>query len=94
MFTIKLYRGSKMRIYEAGSFTVNSDGPAASGGRHEITLHDVPGQPDFRVDLTFENEPTTDAPVRYFDSAIIENASGKTTQMFSAAPSPTFSRAA
>lgn len=70
-------------MFEAGSFTVNSYGDF----HHEVTLHDVPGRDDFRVDITADEEPP-DGSVRYFDSAFIENANGKTSHVLVAQPSP------
>jgi len=89
MFTIKLYDGNKSRIYEAAYFTVNkgnqgsSDGPCYDWA--EITAHEVPGAGDLRFDI---------GPSPYEPSggnwrrAIIENQSGRTTEMIDHSMSP------
>lgn len=83
MFTIKFYSadGHRSVIREADSFTVlrGADGSA------EITLHQKSGE-DYRIDI----EGLHPAPPReegwppIFSKAIIENASGKTTEVISA----------
>jgi hypothetical protein len=80
MFTIKFYStgrnspdGYRQVIKEAESFTIlrGDDGTA------EITMHHPNG--DFRLDVN--DAPAPDGYVDRFESAIIENASGKTTEM-------------
>jgi hypothetical protein len=78
MFTIKFYStgpsGSRQVITEANSFTILR----ADDGTAEITLHQKSGD-DTRVDIN--DAPAQDGwPPRY-ESAIIENSAGKTTEM-------------
>lgn len=86
MFTIKFYsdNGYRQRILEAESFTVlRGDGDGA-----EITLHQKNGTEDSRIDIRdVDPEKPRDPnwpPV--YQSAIIENAAGKTTEIIGFAP--------
>ena len=85
MFTIKFYSadGYRQIIEEADSFTI-----LHGGGNAEITLHRKIGD-DVRRDIKDEGDGATGyaGPVR-FAKAIIENASGKTTQIIALAPVP------
>lgn len=80
MFTIKFYRDSRMRIFEAESFTVlrGDDGEA------EITIHQKNGE-DFRRDVGITRENPDEWP-EVFDRAIIENGSGRTTEVIAPRP--------
>jgi len=89
MFTIKLYVGSKSRIYEAESFTVlrcnqgSTDGPCYDWA--EVTAHNIPGCDSLRFDIgPSPYEPSGGN----YDRAIIENSAGRTTEMidYSGAP--------
>jgi hypothetical protein len=83
MFTIKFYStgpnspgGYRQVIKEADSFTILR----ADDGTAEITLHQKSGD-DTRIDIN--DAPTQDGWPARFESAIIENAAGKTTEMVS-----------
>jgi hypothetical protein len=81
MFTIKVYEGSKQRIYAAESFTILR----GDNGEAEITVHTKDNREDFRLDVRHA-EP--DDPARVFDKAIIENAAGRTTEIIALGPYP------
>lgn len=88
MFTIKFYSTSphshpgayRQVIKEAESFTIlrGDDGTA------EITLHQKNSGLDSRIDISDCPRPTGSPPC--FESAIIENAAGKTTEMINLRP--------
>jgi len=87
MFTIKLYStgpghpdGYRQVIKSAESFTIlrGDDGSA------EITLHQKFSENDSRVDICGDPRPEHFPP--RFESAIIENAAGKTTEMINLRP--------
>lgn len=90
MFTIKFYSedGCRQRIYEAQSFTIlrapkDSTGPGPAWTVDaEITLHQKSQGEDFRVDIGHDikgNRPLLWPPL--YQKAIIENASGRTTEI-------------
>ena len=88
MFTIKLYneynasgRSEKIRIFEAESFTILKD---LENGDAEITLHQKNGDGDARYDIIGNPGPRDDFMPPVFQRAIIENSSGKTTEMVGA----------
>lgn len=76
MFTIKFYStdGFRQIIHEADSFTI-----LRAAGEAEITLHRRAPLEDCRFDVK-DGEPNTSDPPR-FSKAIIENSSGKTTEI-------------
>lgn len=81
MFTIKLYDGSKSRIYEAAYFTINREleGSDSYHGYEwaEITAHGIPGHDDLRFDIG----PSPYEPAGgNWKKAYIENSSGRTTE--------------
>jgi hypothetical protein len=92
MFTIKFYQtgpgGSRQVIKQAESFTIlrSDDGSA------EITLHQKDQGDDRRIDIVDCGPNGPKRPEGWppcFESAIIENAAGKTTEMISCQiPSP------
>ena len=91
MFTIKFYSGDGCRqiIKEAESFTIlrNRPGPDDDGSA-EITLHQKSGDDtryDIKPDGTGPEPFGYSGPIR-FQSAIIENSAGKTTEMVSLRP--------
>jgi hypothetical protein len=83
MFTIKFYStdqtkspgGYRQKILQAESFTIlrMDDGTA------EITLHQKDQANDRRIDIN--DAPWETGFAERFESAIIENAAGKTTEM-------------
>lgn len=82
MFTIKLYTynspdGEKITIREAESFTVLRD---TYTGEAEITLHQRDGSGQ-RVDIGHASTPRPEGFPPVFQKAIIENSSGKTTEI-------------
>lgn len=85
MFTIKFYScdGYRQIIKEAESFTIlRGDGEA------EITLHQKLPHEDRRYDIKDDKElPATDYRPPRFGKAIIENASGRTTEIIVLGPS-------
>lgn len=85
MFTIKFYgeNGSRVRIFSAESFTIlrNEDSSEA-----EITLHQKNSSDDFRIDILPRGTVCADGCPPYFQKAIIENDSGRTTAIIVAAP--------
>lgn len=76
MFTLKFYAndGHRQRIEEAESLTILRDTDGA-----EITMHRKAGD-DIRLDVTYREPATSDAPLTY-EKVIIENSSGKTTEI-------------
>lgn len=88
MFTIKFYSttspnspaGYRQKILQADSFTIlrMDDGTA------EITLHQKDHAEDRRFDIN--GDPAQDGWPPRFESAIIENAAGKTTEMINLRP--------
>lgn len=87
MFTIKFYsagagnpNGYRQVIKEAESFTIlrGDDGSA------EITMHQKDSGLDTRIDISDCPRPMGAPPC--FESAIIENAAGKTTEMINLRP--------
>lgn len=93
MFTIKFYstglgaiaspNGYRQVIKQAESFTIlrGDDGTA------EITLHQKDQADDFRIDIA-DSTTRQDGWPPCFESAIIENAAGKTTEMINLRNSP------
>jgi hypothetical protein len=85
MFTIKFYQtsagGSRQVIKQAESFTILR----ADDGSAEITLHQKNGADDSRVDIKEAAPHNEGAPPR-FESAIIENAAGRTTEIIKLRP--------
>lgn len=84
MFTIKFYStgpnspgGYRQKILEAESFTIlrSDDGTA------EITLHQKDQAFDHRIDIADSGTPRPEGWPASFESAIIENAAGKTTEI-------------
>lgn len=84
MFTIKFYstgpnspEGYRQVIKEAESFTIlrSDDGTA------EITLHQKDQGLDTRFDIKSESARECSYSAPCFESAIIENSAGKTTEM-------------
>ncbi len=89
MFTIKFYSMSQLSpgnyrqvIKQAESFTVlrGDDGSA------EITLHQKDPADDRRIDIADGSTPRPEGWPPCFESAIIENAAGKTTEMINLRP--------
>lgn len=91
MFTIKFYSTSQQTnpgayrqvIKEAESFTILK----ADDGSAEITLHQKDASFDRRIDIGDCSKPSL--PEGYpprFESAIIENSAGKTTEMIGVRP--------
>lgn len=83
MFTVKLYRGTRIRIASAASFTVVDEGDATLKG---VTLHQTNG--DDEVYYVGARDPERHSYVdehRVYDRAIIENGNGKTTEIIYAA---------
>lgn len=86
MFTIKFYNtgpnGFRQVIKQAESFTIlrGDDGTA------EITLHQKDPTDDRRIDIADVGPPRPDGWPPCFESAIIENAAGKTTEMINLRP--------
>lgn len=95
MFTIKFYSGDGCRqiIREAESFTILR---SPSGSVHditEVTLHQKGGE-GCRIDVGDECAEREEGWPALFAKAIIENASGRTTEMIgrwnpAKAPAPT-----
>jgi hypothetical protein len=83
MFTIKLYpkNNFRQRILEADSFTILRNSPSTNTIHAEITLHRNNGD-DCRYDIGDDIEREVGAPDVY-QKAIIENSSGKTTEIVS-----------
>lgn len=88
MFTIKFYStgpgnpdGYRQVIKEAQSFTIlrGDDGTA------EITLHQKDQADDRRIDIA-DSKDRPDGWPPCFESAIIENSAGKTTEMINFRP--------
>ena len=77
MFTIKLYCGSRIRILSAESFTIL--GNPIDGW--EITLHQKNQSDDVRYDIGDASLKRDSSMPILFESAIIENSQGKTTQI-------------
>jgi hypothetical protein len=84
MFTIKLYsdNGYRQKILSAESFTILRGGSSPGGDEAEITLHQKNRNDDRRYDI----KSAAPTPENYegppiFQRAIIENASGKTTEI-------------
>lgn len=86
MFTIKLYKEGRQRIYSADSFTILR----GNSGSAEITIHRKNQGEDFRVDIT-DTERQEGWP-ETFDRAIIENAAGKTTEIIQLYPGLSITR--
>jgi hypothetical protein len=86
MFTIKLYSddGGRQIIKEAESFTI-----LRGNGEFEITLHQRMQHEDRRYDVKPDIKASYPAgtPPR-FAKAIIENSSGRTTQILALGPGP------
>lgn len=81
MFTIKFYSGDGCRqiIREAESFTILRS-PDTSGSA-EITLHQKVGFESCRIDIGDERVQRPDGWPPIFAKAIIENSSGRTTEI-------------
>lgn len=79
MFTIKFYScskgGSRQVIKQAESLTILR----ADDGTAEITLHQKNPEDSCRIDIN--SAPAPEGWPARFESAIIENAAGKTTEM-------------
>jgi hypothetical protein len=89
MFTIKFYNtgpgGYRQVIKQAESFTVLR----ADDGTAEITLHQKDQSDDRRIDIADCSASSAPRPEGWppcFESAIIENAAGKTTEMINFRP--------
>lgn len=85
MFTLKFYSadGCRMRVVSAESLTIlkSSDNSDA-----EITLHQKNPADDFRVDIVPQNTVRAIGWPPDYQKAIIENASGRTTEIICASP--------
>lgn len=81
MFTIKFYSvslgGCRQVIKEAESFTILK----SDDGTVEITLHQRDQAYDRRIDIGDTSKPIPEGWPPRFESAIIENSAGKTTEM-------------
>ena len=86
MFTIKLYsdNGCRQRILEAESFTILRPGDGKPGDEAEITVHQKSGD-GCRYDIRPEMPPGYEGPP-VFQKAIIENSTGKTTEIIQLRP--------
>ena len=84
MFTIKFYSedGCRQIIREAESFTILRCPPTDNDGTAEITLHQKSGIDDYRIDIREESKQLEGWPP-CFAKAIIENSSGRTTEIIS-----------
>lgn len=92
MFTIKFYStgsghpdGYRQVIKSAESFTILR----GDGGTAEITLHQKDPAFDSRIDIadcSASAAPRPDGWPPAFESAIIENAAGKTTEIINLRP--------
>jgi hypothetical protein len=89
MFTIKFYSGDGCRqiIREAESFTILRCPPGDDDGVAEITLHQKLGFEDRRIDIGDDGPNGPKRPDGWpplFAKAIIENSSGRTTEIIHA----------
>ncbi|HXI41277.1 MAG TPA: hypothetical protein VNH83_14945 [Bryobacteraceae bacterium] len=82
MFTVKAYRGSRITIHAAESFTILRD-----DGGAEITVHMKDARDDFRLDVVDPDLKRGDGWPPVCDKVIIENAFGRTTEII-ALPGP------
>lgn len=83
MFTLKLYQADKIRIVECESVTVYR----WANGAAQVTLHQKPGGFD-SVACVGDPPPMAADGSMVYDRAIVENASGKTTEMIYPEPRP------
>jgi hypothetical protein len=86
MFTIKFYSGDGCRqiIREAESFTIlrsYADDKSEPFVAAEITLHQKVGFESCRIDIGDERAPRPDGWPPIFAKAIIENSTGRTTEI-------------
>jgi hypothetical protein len=86
MFTAKFYsdNGYRQRIVSAESFTILR----GDNGTAEITLHQKNQTDDARVDINWDEAPRDSYMPPVYQKVIIENATGKTTEIIALGCNP------